>query len=143
VRRTAAAASSGEERAVEVSLADARVLRPFARFDDEELSEVLSLMRAERVPAGACLFKEGDPCESCYIIVEGSIKVSVLAQGTQQKLTSLTASAVFGEMSLIERSLARRLASWAPKPSCSRSIEGAATSSSAGARRLLSSCSLR
>ncbi len=46
---------------------------------------------------------EGDPCESCYIIVEGSIKVSVLAQGTQQKLTSLTASAVFGEMSLIER----------------------------------------
>jgi hypothetical protein len=83
VRRTAAAASSGEGRAAEVSLADARVLRPFARFDDEELSEVLSLMRAERVPAGACLFKEGDPCESCYIIVEGSIKVSVLAQGAQ------------------------------------------------------------
>lgn len=103
VRRTAGAPSSGEGRAVEVSLADARVLRPFAHFDDEELSEVLSLMRTERVPAGACLFKEGDPCESCYIIVEGSIKVSVLAQGTQQKLTSLTVGAVFGEMSLIER----------------------------------------
>jgi len=103
VREALDAPTIAESSVVDVTLAEARALRPFEGFDDDELAEVLALTQTQRVPAGTCLFKEGDAGESCYVVVDGEIDVTVLAQGGQQKITSLSAGAIFGEMSLFER----------------------------------------
>jgi CRP-like cAMP-binding protein len=48
------------------------------------------------------IFTEGSPGGTCFVIVEGSVNVSVNARGQQQLLAILGAGQIFGQVSIIE-----------------------------------------
>ena len=59
-------------------------------------------MRRWDLTKDTVIFTEGSPGGTCFVIVEGAVDVSINAHGQQQLLATLTAGAVFGQMSLIE-----------------------------------------
>ncbi len=73
----------------------------FARFEVEELRELLALMRCWTVPAGTRLFAEGDPGGSCWVIVSGSVKVSTRIREADAALAVLPPGSLFGHVSAL------------------------------------------
>jgi hypothetical protein len=73
----------------------------FAEFSDRELRQLLRLMRRWDLPRGTLVVSEGGPGGSCFIIVSGSVDVTVRARGRQQLLAQLPAGSIFGQVSLI------------------------------------------
>jgi len=73
----------------------------FADFSDRELRHLLRLMRRWDLPQGTVVVSEGGPGGSCFIIVRGSIDVTVRVRGRQQLLARLPAGSIFGQVSLI------------------------------------------
>lgn len=73
----------------------------FASFGKAEIQRLISLMRGWRCRSGALLFEEGDAGGSCFIVVSGSIDVTLRVRGTRQLLARLPAGSIFGQVSLI------------------------------------------
>jgi glycine/D-amino acid oxidase-like deaminating enzyme len=73
----------------------------FADFSDRELLQLLRLMRRWDLPRGTVVVSEGGSGGSCFIIVSGSVDVTVRARGRQQLLAQLSAGSIFGQVSLI------------------------------------------
>jgi CRP-like cAMP-binding protein len=48
------------------------------------------------------IFTEGSPGGTCFVIVEGSVNVSIDARGQRQLLAILRAGQIFGQVSIIE-----------------------------------------
>ena len=48
------------------------------------------------------IFTEGSPGGTCFVIVEGSVNVSIDAHGQRQLLAVLRAGQIFGQVSIIE-----------------------------------------
>ena len=67
----------------------------FADFSDGELRQLLRLMRRWDLPRGTLVVNEGGPGGSCFIIVSGSVDVTVRVRGYQQLLAQLPAPAAF------------------------------------------------
>ena len=79
-------------------------LRDFPRFgvfSDRELRQLLRLMRRWDVPQGTVVVGEGGPGGSCFIIVNGSVDVTVRGRSRGQLLAQLPAGSIFGQDSLI------------------------------------------
>ena len=79
-------------------------LRNFLRFgvfSDRELRQLLRLMRRWDLPQGTVVVSEGGPGGSCFIIVSGSVDVTVRGRNRQQLLAQLPAGSIFGQVSLI------------------------------------------
>ena len=73
----------------------------FADFSDRELRPLLRLMRRWDLPQGTVVVSEGGPGGNCFIIVSGSVDVTVRVRGRQQLLAQLPAGNIFGQVSLI------------------------------------------
>jgi glycine/D-amino acid oxidase-like deaminating enzyme len=73
----------------------------FADFSGRELRQLLRLMRRWDLPRGTVVVSEGGPGGSCFIIVSGSVDVTVRVCGRQQLLAQLPAGSIFGQVSLI------------------------------------------
>jgi glycine/D-amino acid oxidase-like deaminating enzyme len=73
----------------------------FADFSDRELRQLLRLMRRWDLPRGTVVVSEGGSGGSCFIIVSGSVDVTVRARGRQQLLAQLPCGSIFGQVSLI------------------------------------------
>jgi glycine/D-amino acid oxidase-like deaminating enzyme len=73
----------------------------FADFSDRELRQLLRLMRRWDLPRGTVVVSEGGPGGSCFIIVSGSVNVTVRVRGRQEFLAQLPAGSIFGQVSLI------------------------------------------
>jgi glycine/D-amino acid oxidase-like deaminating enzyme len=73
----------------------------FADFSDRELRQLLRLMRRWDLPRGTVVVSEGGPGGSCFIIVSGSVDVTVRVRDRQQLLAQLHAGSIFGQVSLI------------------------------------------
>jgi CRP-like cAMP-binding protein len=54
------------------------------------------------LPRGTLLFSEGDLGNTCYVIVRGTVDVSVKVRGQAQLLSQLGPGAIFGQASVIE-----------------------------------------
>lgn len=46
----------------------------FASFDEGDLQQICSIVEEQTLPAGAELFKQGDPGDCAYIVAEGDRK---------------------------------------------------------------------
>lgn len=69
----------------------------------EELERVLAISRVVRYPKDAVLFKEGDPGEALYIVVDGSVRVSKVVPGAKDEaMAFMERGGCFGEMALID-----------------------------------------
>jgi sigma-B regulation protein RsbU (phosphoserine phosphatase) len=83
----------------------------FAGMSATERGLLANLLRQVEFPAGTLLFREGDPGDRFYLIIDGEIEV-IKALGTpdERTIASRRAGEFFGEMSLFERD-GRRTAS--------------------------------
>lgn len=65
-------------------------------------SDIFSSAEHVRFAAGETIFKEGEPGEQAFFIVQGLVRISILKDGHQQELSQLGEGELFGEMSLID-----------------------------------------
>lgn len=88
---------------------DLSVLRKiplFAEFDDEQIAEVGKLVQTRRVPKHQIIVYEGDPGDSFYVLLKGSVAVSrMTGEGKETILSILKENDFFGEMALFDSSL--------------------------------------
>lgn len=71
----------------------------FATLEGRSLEAVATLAREEAAPAGTVLMREGEPADSFYVIVSGTVHVE--RAGTPVR--SMTDGGFVGEIALIER----------------------------------------
>ncbi len=75
----------------------------FSELEDAELSLITNLCLRRKVPKGSILFYAGDPGNSCYMLLDGKIKIVVNADdGREHILGLLGPHDLFGEMSLLD-----------------------------------------
>lgn len=69
-----------------VALRDTLGAVPFFRaLTPEELDRIITLGRLVPYAKGAVLFREGDPGEALYIVVDGSVRISKVVPGAQEE----------------------------------------------------------
>jgi glycine/D-amino acid oxidase-like deaminating enzyme/CRP-like cAMP-binding protein len=73
----------------------------FREFNTEEITELLRSMQRWDLARGTLLFKEGDEGYTCYVLVRGTVDVSVKVRGEPQLLSQLGPGSIFGQASLI------------------------------------------
>ena len=74
----------------------------FANYSRDEVSSLLHLMQRWDLKKNTVIFTEGSPGGTCFVIVEGSVNVSINSRGQQQLLAILGAGQIFGQVSIIE-----------------------------------------
>jgi CRP/FNR family transcriptional regulator/CRP/FNR family cyclic AMP-dependent transcriptional regulator len=75
----------------------------FSELEDAELALITNLCLRRKVPKGSILFYAGDPGNSCYMLLDGKIKIVVNADdGREHILGLLGPHDLFGEMSLLD-----------------------------------------
>ena len=78
----------------------------YADLNDAQLWELLRISRWYRVPQGTVLVQEGAPAKSCYLLLEGSAKVT-----QQGKLINwLDGGTLFGELAFADKEPGQRAA---------------------------------
>lgn len=72
-------------------------------LEARDLDHMLGFAVETHFPAGAAIFRGGDPGRSLMVIVEGQVKISVTASdGREAVLAILEAGDILGEMAIIE-----------------------------------------
>jgi CRP-like cAMP-binding protein len=72
----------------------------FAKLEPRSLDAVATLGRVVAVPAGTVLLREGEPADSFYVIVRGTVHVERLGQFVR----SMSDGGFLGEVALVEGS---------------------------------------
>lgn len=74
-----------------------------ARLPDAELRALASSGQVRSYPAGATIFREGDPGNSLYIVIEGSVRVAVLSPtGEETTVALLGPGECLGDLALLD-----------------------------------------
>ena len=77
----------------------------FATLDDGELATVAEICREQRYHPGQAIFKEGEPGNRLFLILEGDVRISRDIPGSgEEALAILKPGACFGEMAVFDRS---------------------------------------
>lgn len=74
-------------------------------LDAEQLALVRARLRPRPLAAGEALFREGDPGEGLYVLLDGSITVLSRADGQRrlpQRFVSVSAGMMLGEMAMLD-----------------------------------------
>ena len=75
----------------------------FAGFEPVELESLAAITHKKSFTAGTRLFEQGHPGEEFFIIIKGSLKISVLSEeGHELVLAYLRPHDFFGEMALLD-----------------------------------------
>jgi glycine/D-amino acid oxidase-like deaminating enzyme len=86
------------------STIDARWLHEldgFSEFSLDEISEILAAATRCDLPTKRMLFREGDPGDSCFILVRGQADVTIKVRQQRHLLAQLSPGAIFGQVSLV------------------------------------------
>lgn len=76
----------------------------FSEFDREELTRILEITRLHRFPAGRSIFRQGDPGDSLFVVVQGRITLTVDGvDGEPVVIESIRDGGCFGEVSALSR----------------------------------------
>jgi glycine/D-amino acid oxidase-like deaminating enzyme len=84
--------------------ADARALRAhsvFRSFSQKEAECLLSFMRRWDLPRGTLLFKRGSYGDSCFVVLDGTVTVSMSVAGRERLLSTLRPGSIFGQIAMI------------------------------------------
>ena len=77
----------------------------FTDLDHGELERVAELCRTQLFVPGEFVFREGEPGNRLFLIVEGEVRISRIIPGSgEEALAVLRPGALFGEMSVFDRS---------------------------------------
>ena len=78
----------------------------FRDFDETELTQVAGLVTTHRYTKHQTIFREGDPGQSVYLILSGSVAVvRIASDGRETILSILKERDFFGEMSVFDTSV--------------------------------------
>jgi CRP/FNR family cyclic AMP-dependent transcriptional regulator len=84
------------------------LLRPiplFTALTAEELGKIAELCETKRWESGEYIFREGEPGNRLFIIVEGGVRISRDIPGAgEEALAILKRGALFGEMAVFDKS---------------------------------------
>jgi CRP/FNR family transcriptional regulator, cyclic AMP receptor protein len=87
-------------RAVEAVLAQVPL---FAALDADSAASLEKTLTSRTVPRGRVVFREGDPGDRLFIVLDGKVKISRTAtDGRENLLAVLGAAEMFGELSLFD-----------------------------------------
>ncbi|CAM2008481.1 cyclic nucleotide-binding domain-containing protein [Acanthopleuribacter pedis] len=75
----------------------------FNELTEDELLEVVMIGCVKNYNADTVIFKEGDPGDTIYLVVSGSVRISKMHNGTEEALAVLESRSFFGEMALFDR----------------------------------------
>jgi len=79
-------------------------LEIFSSLSPEELSRVRLLMKRHEVPENWVLFREGDVGRLMYIVLSGTVAISILSSGDEElEVSRVGEGSFFGEMSILEK----------------------------------------
>ena len=77
----------------------------FQDLDEGELSRVSEVCRTQELVSGEYVFKEGEPGNRLFLVVEGEVRISRMIPGSgEEALAILKKGALFGEMAVFDRS---------------------------------------
>ena len=76
--------------------------RVFAELSHEELSTLLQQSGSEEFAAGRQIIKAGDPGFCMYVILRGSVRVTVGGTSGEIELARMSAGDFFGEVALVD-----------------------------------------
>jgi len=77
----------------------------FRELTPGELDRITALGRLVSYPKDAALFKEGDPGEALYIVVDGSVRIGKVVPGAKEEaMAFMEQGSCFGEMALFDES---------------------------------------
>ncbi|MCL4837416.1 MAG: aspartate ammonia-lyase [Thermoanaerobaculia bacterium] len=79
-----------------------RVSELFGGLEEGALALVAGCAERVTFPAGAELFREGDPCEICYVVEEGRLALSRRGPRAEQRLIVLGPGEAAGESALLQ-----------------------------------------
>ena len=83
-----------------------RFIEVFDSFDDRELELMASVMHARQYVSGESVFRKGDHASACYIVLAGSIDITVVGEGGMDNtVATLTPGRMFGEIALVDGGL--------------------------------------
>ena len=95
-------AAAGED--FRVGLEAKRSLFEEQRLSNLEINFLASLSREERYAEGQVLFREGEPGDKLYVVLEGQVRIGkFLPGGGEEALTILGRGEYFGEMALVDQ----------------------------------------
>ena len=76
----------------------------FATFRDRELLRLLNICPTSYLKAGRYVFKDGQPGDSLFVLVDGQVEIRKDIDGQDKVLNILTTGTCFGEMAIIDNS---------------------------------------
>jgi len=74
----------------------------FSELSDDELREIVKIGEEKHVESGQLLFKEGDPGDYMYVIIEGKVRVFHREEEEELPLSTIDKGGFFGELALID-----------------------------------------
>lgn len=97
-------AAVSESAAFRVDLRDKRRVFEEQRLSGLEINFLASLSREKKLAAGEVIFREGDPGDAMYVVLDGRVMISKFIPGAgEEALAFLERGDYFGEMALIDR----------------------------------------
>lgn len=79
-----------------------RRIKLFSEMDHQQLESLLNYLEVVKIPKFALLFKEGDPADSMFSIVEGEMRARrMVSPGKEKTLFTWEAGESFGETALL------------------------------------------
>ena len=84
-----------------IDAAALRALDTFSDFSLDELKQMLAAATRCDLPKGRMLYREGDPGDSCFILVSGQLDVTIKVRQQRHLLAQLSPGKIFGQVSLI------------------------------------------
>jgi CRP-like cAMP-binding protein len=77
----------------------------FQDLDEGELARVSEVCRTQDFVSGEYVFKEGEPGNRLYLVVDGEVRISRMIPGSgEEALAILKKGSLFGEMAVFDRS---------------------------------------
>lgn len=87
---------------------DPAALRACALFQHlpaDRLARIAEIARHRDLPAGAAIFREGEPGDEMFVVVAGKVRISKQVPGAgEEALGILEAGSHFGEMAMVDDS---------------------------------------
>ena len=97
------AVAKGDTTPVRIAVAAKRSVFEEHKLSNLEINFLSSLSKERHFDAGAILFREGDPGDAMYVVLEGKVRISKTIPGVgEEALMILERGAFFGEMALID-----------------------------------------
>lgn len=78
-----------------------KVLYIFGSLNDLDIDWLCSAGQLEKMPVGAALITEGQPIGALYILMEGAMRVTMVAAGDRE-VAQLAPGEIIGEMSFVD-----------------------------------------